>query len=152
VYKILKRACGVNVRGKTLLQVPTVHEVSGQEVQFALKVEELLSSITIPEYRQVIVEMLMVVSTVLERNPEINYSSVLKLDELLEESVHLYTMDQGQEKGEGSKEAVEDDCAGFYALLPDGMSGSISYMAKAVVNRLLQQGLIYDISKQCCIS
>ena len=38
-------------------QVPTVHEVSGQEVQFALKVEEFLSSITIPEYRQVIVEV-----------------------------------------------------------------------------------------------
>ena len=34
-----------------------MHEVSGQEVQFALKVEELLSSITIPEYRQVIVEV-----------------------------------------------------------------------------------------------
>ena len=34
-----------------------MYEVSGQEVQFALKVEELLSSITIPEYRQVIVEV-----------------------------------------------------------------------------------------------
>ena len=87
--------------------------------------------------------------------------------------MHLYTVDQGkkgQENGEGSKEAVEDhvitlflkashlclflpsQCAGFYALLPDGMSGSISYMAKAVVNTLLQQGLSYDISKQCCIS
>ena len=43
-------------------------------------------------------------------------------------------------------------CGGFYALLPDGLSGSISYMAKAVVNRLLQQGLSYDTSKQCCIS
>ena len=40
-----------------MCQVPTVHEVSGQEVQFALKVEELLSSITIPESRQVIVEV-----------------------------------------------------------------------------------------------
>ena len=98
VYNILTRAEGINVRGKTLLQVsvryiatrfsrwkeervwlvkvdylythththththtqwqvPTVYEVNGQEVQFALKVEELLSTITIPEYRQVVVEV-----------------------------------------------------------------------------------------------
>lgn len=87
--------------------------------------------------------------------------------------MHLYSVDQvkkGEE--EGAKERVENDvrtlsilivtvigglslssqCGGFYALLPDGMSGSISYMAKAVVNRLLQQGLSYDTSTQCCIS
>ena len=129
----------------TCTQVPTIYEVSGQEVQFALRVEELFSTITIPEYRQVVVEVsqgmvlspslplslplslslppspppppppssspprscfhhspcvsiftappppppplfsqiLMVVSTVLERNPEINFTNILKLDEVL---------------------------------------------------------------------
>ena len=42
--------------------------------------------------------------------------------------------------------------SGFFSLFPDGQSGTVSYMAKAVVNRLLQQGLSYDTSRQCCIS
>ena len=40
-----------------LLQLPTIHEVASHEMNFALKVEEFLSSITFPEYRQLIVEV-----------------------------------------------------------------------------------------------
>ncbi len=40
----------------------------------------------------------------------------------------------------------------FYALYPDGQFGSASYMAKAVVNRMLQEGLHYDPTKGCSIS
>ena len=36
-------------------------------------------------------QMLMVVSTVLERNPEINYSSVLKLDEVYTHIMYTHT-------------------------------------------------------------
>ena len=95
VHKILQRAGGIYVRGKTLpqvsiiiyiyyvevrfktnntfslplllpvslcpppphIQVPTVYESSGHEIQFARKVEEVLSPITIPEYRQIVVEV-----------------------------------------------------------------------------------------------
>lgn len=42
--------------------------------------------------------------------------------------------------------------SGFYCLFPDGQFGSVSYMAKAVVNKLLHEGLSYDTSQQCCIS
>lgn len=85
--------------------------------------------------------------------------------------MHLYTMDQSRENG-AFDDKNEDKVSlfawhislihllvryiwqysGFYALFPDGQSGSVSYMAKAVVNRLLQEGLSYDTSKQCCIS
>ena len=40
----------------------------------------------------------------------------------------------------------------FYALYPDGQFGSTSYMAKAVVNRMLQEGLHYDPSSACVLS
>ena len=39
------------------LQLPTVLELVPHEKGFALKVEELFSNITQPEYRQVIVEV-----------------------------------------------------------------------------------------------
>ena len=38
-------------------QIPTVYELAPHEKAFALKVEELLSNITQPEYRQVIIEV-----------------------------------------------------------------------------------------------
>ena len=40
----------------------------------------------------------------------------------------------------------------FYTLFPDGQYGSAAYMAKAVVNRILQAGLHYDPAKSCCLS
>lgn len=40
----------------------------------------------------------------------------------------------------------------FYTLYPDGQYGSSSYMARAVVNKILQGGLHYDPVKSCCIS
>ena len=39
-------------------QVPTIYEVSVHEKNFAIRVEEVLSNITFPEYRQAIVEVL----------------------------------------------------------------------------------------------
>ena len=67
------------------LQLPTVLELVPHEKGFALKVEELFSNITQPEYLEDCTEvqsglegcgfpppaLLMVVSTVLERNPEL---------------------------------------------------------------------------------
>ena len=40
----------------------------------------------------------------------------------------------------------------FYTLYPDGQFGSAAYMARAVVNKVLQGGLRYDPAKSCSIS
>ena len=40
----------------------------------------------------------------------------------------------------------------FYGLFPDGPRGSASYIARAVVNKVLQEGLQYDPSKSCSVS
>ena len=84
-------------------QKTTVTSTSGHEKKFALLVEELFSDITCPEYRQLVVEasvaaigmlsfslvriiscpqLLMVVSTLLERNPELRHDDCLNLDEV----------------------------------------------------------------------
>ena len=40
----------------------------------------------------------------------------------------------------------------FYMLYPDGQYGSSAYMARAVMNKILQAGLHYDPAKSCCVS
>lgn len=40
----------------------------------------------------------------------------------------------------------------FYTLYQDGQFGSAAYMARAVVNKMLQGGLHYDPAKTCNIS
>ena len=58
VYQILVRvAGGLSVRGRHLPQYPTILELLGTEKTFAVKVEDMLSSIGLPEYSQAIVEV-----------------------------------------------------------------------------------------------
>ena len=40
----------------------------------------------------------------------------------------------------------------FYTLYQDGQFGSAAYMARAVVNKMLQGGLHYDPAKSCTIT
>ena len=58
VFYILKHVeGGLVVRGHHLAQKPTILELLGTEKTFAVHVEEMLSSIGMPEYRQAIVEV-----------------------------------------------------------------------------------------------
>ncbi|KAL5467658.1 hypothetical protein EMCRGX_G031920 [Ephydatia muelleri] len=165
VYTILDKAQGgITVRGKTIPKLPTVQELSATEKNFAICVEEFLSNITMPEYRQMVVEMLMVISTIFERNPELRFGDCLNLDDLIQDAFTLRHQDevqQGEEvktsKEQNDKPIVSDTnyvchkTNSFYNLQPEGPRGSTSYMAKAAVNRLLKEGVHYD-SRTCTVS
>lgn len=50
----------------------------------------MLNHIQQPEYRQLIVELLSVVSTILSRNPELTFNQPLDLKQLIEDAAHMY--------------------------------------------------------------
>ena len=52
------------------------------ELNFSLLVEEMLSKISDPSYRQLMVEAFMVVSTILERNPELMFHQSANMDKV----------------------------------------------------------------------
>ena len=60
------------------------------ELTFSLLVEEMLNCINQPEYRQLVVELLSIVSTILGRNPELVFSKVLDLEQLIKDASEMY--------------------------------------------------------------
>lgn len=64
------------------------------ELKFALCVEAALNRIPEPEYRQLVVEMLMVLSLVVEYHPEQTLGDTIDVDELVFEGHSLYLKDQ----------------------------------------------------------
>lgn len=145
VWGILCRAPdGIKVSKHNILsQLPTISEMTHRERNFQLKVEELLSDISNPEYRQTVVELLVVLATILERNPEVELSECIDLDELVDEAIELFGHDVTPE----NSQSVRDQ---FYNTPRDGKGGTTTYMARAVVNRLLRGSTC--VSSNCYVS
>ncbi|XP_060898435.1 phosphorylase b kinase regulatory subunit beta isoform X2 [Labrus mixtus] len=130
VWQILERTPnGILVAGTHLPQQPTLSDMTMYEMNFSLLVEDTVKNIVLPEYRQIIVELLMVVSIVLERNPELEFSDRVDLDGLVKEAFNDFQR-EGTEK--------QDDMQSFYNTPSVGKRGTSSYLTKAVMIQLLQ--------------
>lgn len=51
----------------------------------------MLNYIQQPEYRQLVVELLSIVSTILARNPELTFCHPLDLEQLVKDAALMYT-------------------------------------------------------------
>uniref|UniRef100_A0A8C4F5M5 Phosphorylase b kinase regulatory subunit n=1 Tax=Dicentrarchus labrax TaxID=13489 RepID=A0A8C4F5M5_DICLA len=135
VWQILERTPnGIVVAGTHLPQQPTLSDMTMYEMNFSLLVEDTLKNIVLPEYRQIVVELLMVVSIVLERNPELEFSDKVDLDGLVKEAFNDFQRDRSRFEGIEK----QDDMEAFYNTPPVGKRGTSSYLTKAVMIQLLQ--------------
>ncbi|XP_053472747.1 phosphorylase b kinase regulatory subunit beta isoform X2 [Ictalurus furcatus] len=135
VWQILERTSnGIMVGGLHLPQQPTLSDMTMYEMNFSLLVEDTLKNIVLPEYRQIIVELLMVVSLVLERNPELEFQEKVDLDQLVREAFCDFQRDRGRADAAQSQKEMEV----FYNTPPLGKRGTSSYLTKAVMIQLLQ--------------
>ncbi|XP_066289063.1 phosphorylase b kinase regulatory subunit beta-like isoform X2 [Branchiostoma lanceolatum] len=149
VWQILERSpAGFTVSGFHLPQQPTLSDMTLSEMNFALLVERMLGRIAQPEYRQVMVEMLMVLSTILYRNPELEFQGCVELDKLVQESFQYFQQDQSQSHGQEK----QDDMTAFFNTPAGVQHGTTSYLAKAAVNRLLQGNVNIDQNEPCTVS
>ncbi|WP_411016084.1 hypothetical protein, partial [Salmonella sp. s51884] len=74
VWMILSRTSGgFIIANQYLPQQPTLSDMTKTDLNFALKIEEMFRQIAHPEYRQISVELLSVIATILERNPELQF-------------------------------------------------------------------------------
>ncbi|XP_014600411.1 PREDICTED: probable phosphorylase b kinase regulatory subunit beta isoform X1 [Polistes canadensis] len=136
VWQVLMRCPeGICVNGRELPQQPTLSNMTQSELTFALLVESLLHHIHLPEYRQIIVELLNIVSTILLRNPELSFQKQLNLNKLVEDSFAMYCKDQNLE--------VSDDLTPFFSI---HYSLTTGYLARAVVNNVLAIGCVTTIT------
>ncbi|KAM4596879.1 phosphorylase b kinase regulatory subunit beta isoform 2-T2 [Fundulus diaphanus] len=149
VWQILERTPnGIVVAGNHLPQQPTLSDMTMYEMNFSLLVEDTLKNIVLPEYRQIIVELLMVVAVVLERNPELEFSDKVDLDSLVKEAFNDFQKDRSRLEGMEK----QDDMEAFYNTPPLGKRGTSSYLTKAVMIQLLQGDMKPCKDDPCSVS
>ncbi|XP_072377153.1 probable phosphorylase b kinase regulatory subunit beta isoform X2 [Diabrotica undecimpunctata] len=121
---------GIRVAGNLIPQQPTLSNMTRSELTFSLLVEEMLNHVQQPDYRQLIVELLAIVSTILGRNPELTFTKPLDLEQLIKDAAHMFAKDHDR-----PEENVEN-------LLEIPYVRSTGYLARAVVNTVLKGGQI----------
>lgn len=149
VWQILERTRnGIMVGGKHLPQQPTLSDMTMYEMNFSLLVEDTLKNIVLPEYRQIIVELLMVVSIVLERNPELEFQEPVDLDKLVKEAFADFQKDRSKLEGTEKRDTME----AFYNTPALGKQSTSSYLTKAVMIQLLQGEVKPSKDDPCSVS
>lgn len=88
----------------------------------------MLNKINQPERRQIVVELLVIVATILRRNPELRFNQILDLDLLLEDSFNMYCKDNDL--------PLTKDISPLFSLSQNQTTG---YLARAAVNSVLQR-------------
>uniref|UniRef100_A0A1B6FN58 Phosphorylase b kinase regulatory subunit n=1 Tax=Cuerna arida TaxID=1464854 RepID=A0A1B6FN58_9HEMI len=136
VWDILARTPqGIRTQGHTLPHQPTLTNMTRSELNFGLLVEDILNHIQQPEYRQIIVELLCIVSTILHRNPELTFRNQLDLDELVSEAFKMFCKDNQME-----------GCRDVMVFFSAANSVTTGYLARAVVNNVLKGGQLAPTS------
>jgi len=89
-YEVLRRARQGLLIGKILLpRNPTVDDMTPRERNFALKIQSWLDTCGNPIDRQLLVETIMIISKIAQRNPEVKMNEVITLDAIVEEAVRI---------------------------------------------------------------
>lgn len=134
-------------QGHLIPTVPTLTSMSRSELAFSLLVEETFIHILQPERRQLSVELLCIVATILARNPELRFKDVLDLDQLLEDAFNMYCKEK--------QIALTKDISPLFSL---HYSETTGYLARATVNVILQGGVfksqtdddVQDFEEETC--
>lgn len=148
IWKILEKCQGINIEGKVIPQSLT-QEMTAGELKFALEVETVLNTIPQPEYRQLVVEALMVLSLVREYHSTGWLGDIVSAQDIVHLANNIFLQDQKQEGGDATTCCARDKkepgigggltcggaayiCIHFYDSAPSGKFGTMSYMIRAV--------------------
>ncbi|XP_043476951.1 probable phosphorylase b kinase regulatory subunit beta isoform X1 [Leptopilina heterotoma] len=132
VWEVLLRCPGgICVNGRELPQQPTLSNMTRSELTFALLVESILHHIQLAEFRQIVVELLNIVSTILLRNPELTFKRQLDLNKLVDDGFDIFCKDHNLVKS--------TDMSAFFSAHYSLTTGCL---ARAVVNNVLTRGCV----------
>ena len=105
-----------------------ISEMTAGERNFALRIEHLLNKIEAPEYRQVNIETLMELGTIVSSNPELQVEEYIVLDVLIGHAVRLAWLEQYPQTGDCYDEQKASAWRAFYNTSPKDCAG---YVVKA---------------------
>ncbi|XP_053313294.1 phosphorylase b kinase regulatory subunit alpha, liver isoform isoform X2 [Spea bombifrons] len=137
VWNVLQKCHGLSIDGY-VLPSSTTREMTACEIKFAVHVESVLNHVPQPEYRQLLVEAIHVLTLVSDM--EVNsIGGIIHVDRIVHLASDLFLQDQ---KALGAAEFyLEHDqatgiCNFFYDSAPSGAYGTMTYLTKAVATHL----------------
>uniref|UniRef100_A0A7E4ZX26 Phosphorylase b kinase regulatory subunit n=1 Tax=Panagrellus redivivus TaxID=6233 RepID=A0A7E4ZX26_PANRE len=132
VWRVLERASdGIIIANQKLAKIPTFKVMTPHELTFSYKIEAMMGEIAHPEYRQLVVELLCIIATIAERNPELPFYEAIDCDGLIKQAFGTFCDEKGIEDRE--------DFTPFY--LSDDGATTRTYLIKALMDRLLKDNL-----------
>ncbi|XP_016088994.1 phosphorylase b kinase regulatory subunit alpha, liver isoform-like [Sinocyclocheilus grahami] len=134
VWKILQKCHGLSIAGY-VLPSSTTREMTEGEIKFAVHVESVLNHVPQPEYRQLLVEAIMVLTLVADMEiPSIG--GIIHIDRIVHMANDLFQQDQSSSGANEyflEKDPATGICNFFYDSAPSGSYGTMTYLSKAVV-------------------
>lgn len=101
VWSVLEKCQGLAIEGRVLQQSLT-QEMTPGELKFALEVETALNQIPQPEYRQLVVEALMVLTLMTEHKMVPHLGSIIYVEHLVHRANQLFLDDQRKVQGDAT--------------------------------------------------
>ncbi|KAL1444577.1 hypothetical protein MTO96_029755 [Rhipicephalus appendiculatus] len=146
VWRVLERCPGVWAGGHCLQQTLT-REMTPGELKFALRVEDILNKVPEPEYRQMLVEALMVLNLIVENEAVTNFSMPIDIETIVQRAHALFLEDQRACRGNstlccaGSAPIIAccrtaGLCQHFLDSAPSGCFGTMMYLVRSVAYTL----------------
>ncbi|XP_041702759.2 phosphorylase b kinase regulatory subunit alpha, liver isoform isoform X3 [Coregonus clupeaformis] len=137
VWKILQKCHGLSIDGY-VLPSSTTREMTEGEIKFAVHVESVLNHVPQPEYRQLLVEAVMVLTLVADMDVD-NIGGIILIDRIVHMANDLFLQDQrshGANEYFLEKDPATGICNVFYDSAPSGSYGTMTYLSRAVVTYL----------------
>jgi phosphorylase kinase alpha/beta subunit len=120
------------------------------EIKFAIHVEQVLNSVPQPEYRQLMVEALMVLTLLVEYKAVKSLGGIINVEQLVFKAHQYFLEDQRRLNGDSTlccaapsvSERVlvcggtSHICQHFYDSAPSGCFGTMTYLIRSVANTL----------------
>ncbi|XP_042196708.1 phosphorylase b kinase regulatory subunit alpha, skeletal muscle isoform isoform X13 [Callorhinchus milii] len=132
IWKILQKCRGLSIEG-VILPSSTTEEMTPGEIKFAVQVETVLNRVSQPEYRQLLVEAILVLTLLADKDVA-SIGGIIEVERIVHLADDIFYMEQKAE-GIDEKLLVKDSATGICELLydsaPSGRFGTMTYLLKA---------------------
>ncbi|XP_028261483.1 phosphorylase b kinase regulatory subunit alpha, skeletal muscle isoform isoform X2 [Parambassis ranga] len=133
VWRILQKCHGLSIEG-FVLPSSTTREMTPAEIKFSVHVETVLNRVPQPEYRQLLVEAILVLTMLADVDIQ-SIGSIIHVEKIVHLANDMFYKDQrdlGAEEHILERDPSTGVCRLLYDSAPSGRFGSMTYLTKAV--------------------
>ncbi|OPJ82168.1 phosphorylase b kinase regulatory subunit alpha, skeletal muscle isoform isoform A [Patagioenas fasciata monilis] len=133
VWKVLQKCHGLSVEG-FVLPSSTTREMTPGEMKFAVHVESVLNRVSQPEYRQLLVETILVLTMLVDMEVH-TIGNIIAVEKILHIANDLFYEEQkalGADDHMLERDPATGICCLLYDSAPSGRFGTMTYLSKSV--------------------